>query len=109
MYDYLIAALLGILEGFTEFLPVSSTGHLILFSHFFNFSTTGKTFEVLVQLGAILAILGLYTKKIVYLLTHLRTDSNARHFLIGLLIAFIPSVVIGVLCHKIIKTNFMKN
>jgi undecaprenyl-diphosphatase len=109
MSEYLIPAFLGILEGVTEFLPVSSTGHLILFSHFLGFTTTGKTFEVLIQLGAILAILGVYTKKIVYLLTHFKTDPDARRFLIGLLLAFIPSVIIGVLAHKTIKTIFFES
>ena len=74
-----------------------------------GFTTTGKTFEVLIQLGAILAILGVYTKKIVYLLTHFKTDPDAKRFLIGLLLAFIPSVVIGVLAHKTIKTIFFES
>lgn len=108
-YPYLVSALLGVLEGFTEFLPVSSTGHLLLVSHFLNFSTTGNTFEVLIQLGAILAILGVYSKKIIYLLTHFQRDLEARRFLIGLLIAFIPSVVIGLLAHNIIKTLFFES
>ena len=53
----LVAAFLGILEGLTEFIPVSSTGHILLAGHFLGFHSTGKTFEVLIQLGAILAIL----------------------------------------------------
>ena len=54
------AALLGILEGLTEFIPVSSTGHILLAGHFMGFQSTGKAFEVLIQLGAILAILSVY-------------------------------------------------
>lgn len=107
--SYIIAALLGILEGLTEFLPVSSTGHLLLVSHFLGFETTGKTFEVLVQLGAILAVLGAYAHKIFYLLTNFHKDPHARHFLIGLLIAFLPAVVIGLLAHNIIKTVFFES
>ncbi|MEL7528442.1 MAG: undecaprenyl-diphosphate phosphatase, partial [Pseudomonadota bacterium] len=54
------ALILGIVEGLTEFIPVSSTGHLLLLGHFLGFESTGKTFEVLIQLGAILAILSVY-------------------------------------------------
>ncbi|MFT6083154.1 MAG: undecaprenyl-diphosphatase [Alphaproteobacteria bacterium] len=108
-YPYLIAAFLGIVEGVTEFLPVSSTGHLLLLSHFLGFETTGKTFEVLVQLGAILAVLGIYFKKILYLVTHFRTDNEAKRFLVGLLVAFLPAVIIGLLAHKTIKTVFFES
>ncbi len=59
----IIAALLGLLEGLTEFIPVSSTGHVLLAGHFLGFESTGKAFEVVIQLGAILAILGVYAKK----------------------------------------------
>ena len=62
--DYLIALLLGFVEGLTEYIPVSSTGHLLLLSHFLNFHTTGQTFEVLIQLGAVLALLRLYFNRL---------------------------------------------
>ena len=65
------AALLGVLEGLTEFIPVSSTGHLLLAGHFMGFESTGKTFEVLIQLGAILAILSVYAAKLWQLATRL--------------------------------------
>lgn len=64
MSQYLIAALLGVIEGLTEFLPVSSTGHLILAGYFFGFESKGRTFEVLVQLGAISAILVVYFRRL---------------------------------------------
>lgn len=57
IFNLLEAAFLGLIEGLTEFIPVSSTGHLLLVGHFLGFESTGKTFEVLIQLGAILAIL----------------------------------------------------
>ena len=60
----LIAAFLGLLEGLTEFLPVSSTGHLLLAGHFLGFESKGKTFEVVIQLGAILAVVVLYWHKL---------------------------------------------
>ena len=66
--------LLGLIEGLTEFLPVSSTGHLLLTEHFLGICTPGKTFEVLIQLGAILAILSVYSAKLTRIaLAHART------------------------------------
>ena len=58
------ALILGVIEGLTEFIPVSSTGHLLLAGHFMGFESTGKTFEVLIQLGAILAILSVYFSRL---------------------------------------------
>ena len=58
------ALLLGLLEGLTEFIPVSSTGHILLAGHFLGFKSTGKAFEVLIQLGAILAILSVYSARL---------------------------------------------
>ena len=59
------ALVLGVVEGLTEFIPVSSTGHILLLGHFMGFESTGKTFEVLIQLGAILAILSVYAGKLI--------------------------------------------
>ena len=66
-HPYLVAALLGVLEGLTEFIPVSSTGHILLAGHFLGFHSTGKAFEVLIQLGAILAILSVYAGRLLAL------------------------------------------
>jgi undecaprenyl-diphosphatase len=63
IHTFIEALLLGMLEGLTEFLPVSSTGHILLAGHFLGFNSTGKVFEVLIQLGAILAILSLYAAR----------------------------------------------
>lgn len=98
------AAFLGLLEGITEFLPVSSTGHLLLAGHFLGFESNGKTFEVLIQLGAILAILSVYFGRLVNIARDLPTDPKARRFVTGILIAFLPAAVIGALAHDIIKT-----
>lgn len=106
--DIITAGFLGVIEGLTEFLPVSSTAHLVLISHALGFSTAGETFPVLIQLGAILAVLGVYLQKIIYLISNITTDKNARHFVMGLIIAFIPSVIIGLLAHKIIKSIFFE-
>lgn len=100
----IIAALLGLLEGLTEFLPVSSTGHVLLAGHFLGFESTGKAFEVVIQLGAILAILGVYAKKLIALFAAVPTDPQARKTVYSVLIAFLPAVVIGVMAHDFIKT-----
>lgn len=98
------AALLGVVEGLTEFLPVSSTGHILLLGHFLGFESTGKTFEVLIQLGAILAILAVYSGKLIDVAIRLPNDPAARRFVLGVLIAFLPAAVIGAALHGFIKT-----
>ena len=102
--SFAIAALLGVIEGLTEFIPVSSTGHLLLAGHFLGFQSTGKTFEVLIQLGAVLAVLSVYAQRLFGLLVAFPTNPKARRFLIAVLLAFLPSVVVGVLAHDFIKT-----
>lgn len=97
------AALLGVVEGLTEFLPVSSTGHLLLLGHFLGFESTGKTFEVLIQLGAILAILLVYAQRLIDVALRIPTDPSARRFVLGVLIAFLPAAVIGAALHGFIK------
>jgi undecaprenyl-diphosphatase len=102
--NYLIAALLGVIEGLTEFLPVSSTGHLILFIDLLGFrSPPGKTFEVMIQLGAILALILLYFRKLWTTLIGLPVDPQARRFALVILLAFLPAMVLGALLHGIIK------
>ena len=105
LFDLLKAAILGIVEGLTEFLPVSSTGHLLLLGHFFGFDDAefGKTFAILIQLGAILALLSIYFMRLWQLATGFFTDPAARRFVIGVLIAFLPAAIIGALAHGYIK------
>jgi undecaprenyl-diphosphatase len=103
MHDLLVAAVLGVVEGLTEFLPVSSTGHLLLLGHFLGFESKGKAFEILVQLGAILAILLVYFRRLLDIALRLRTDPSARRFVLGVLVAFLPAAVIGALAHGFIK------
>jgi len=98
------ALLLGLLEGLTEFIPVSSTGHILLAGHFLGFQSTGKAFEVLIQLGAILAILSVYFTKLWQIVYFLPKSERARRFVVGVLIAFLPAAVLGVLLHGFIKT-----
>ncbi|GGF02589.1 undecaprenyl-diphosphate phosphatase [Stappia taiwanensis] len=98
------ALILGLVEGLTEFIPVSSTGHILLLGHFIGFNSTGKTFEVLIQLGAILAILTVYASRLLTIAADLPTSPAARRFVIGILLAFLPAAVIGVIAHGYIKT-----
>ena len=108
MADWIAAIILGLVEGLTEFIPVSSTGHMLLLGHFLGFESTGKTFEVVIQLGAILAIITVYIRRLLQLAPQWPTDPQARHFVIGLLVAFMPAVVIGVLMYPIIKEVFFE-
>ena len=94
MADWLAAIILGLVEGLTEFIPVSSTGHMLLLGHFLGFESTGKTFEIVIQLGALLAIVSVYFKRLWTLATRWPVDPDARRFLIGLFqcLAMIPGV-----------------
>ncbi|BCH13815.1 undecaprenyl-diphosphate phosphatase [Mesorhizobium sp. L-2-11] len=98
------ALLLGMIEGMTEFIPVSSTGHILLAGHFLGFHSTGKAFEILIQLGAILAILSVYFQRLWQILVDLPRDRVTRHFVLGILVAFLPAAAIGALAHGFIKT-----
>jgi len=102
--DTIVAALLGLLEGVTEFIPVSSTGHLLLAGHFLGFDSPGRAFEVLIQLGAILAILGVYAGRLWRIFSSAPHDARARRFILAVLLAFFPAVIVGVLAHDLIKT-----
>ena len=103
--DTLRAVILGVVEGVTEFLPVSSTGHLLLAGRFFNLGEDDfwKSFDILIQLGAILAIVALYFVKLWRIAIGALTNPEDRRFIIGVLIAFLPAVVIGLIAGRLIK------
>ena len=105
MSDTIRAIILGIIEGVTEFLPVSSTGHMLLAERFFDLGEGEfwKSFTILIQLGAILAIVALYFFKLWRVAINMFSDPEARRFVIGVLIAFLPAVVLGLLAGKFIK------
>lgn len=103
MGNFVDAALLGLVEGLTEFIPVSSTGHLLLAGHFLGFQSPGRTFEVVIQLGAVLAILTVYFGKLWQVVSTMGTDPASRRFVVSVLLAFLPAMVIGVLAHDFIK------
>jgi undecaprenyl-diphosphatase len=104
--DLIKAALLGIVEGLTEYLPVSSTGHLLLLEHVFGWGDDafGKSFAVLIQLGAILALLSIYFGRLLALAKDMFTSWPAARFVIGVLLAFLPAAVIGALAYHYIKS-----
>jgi undecaprenyl-diphosphatase len=105
MSDALRAVILGIIEGVTEFLPVSSTGHMLLAQQFFGLGEGSfwQSFVVLIQLGAILAIVVLYFAKLWPVALGMFTNPDDRRFVIGVLVAFLPAVVIGLIAGKYIK------
>ena len=100
------AALLGLIEGVTEFIPVSSTGHLILASHWLGQTDeAAKTFDIFIQLGAILAIVWLYRGRLGHAVLAARNDPASRRFFFNLLIAFLPAAIVGFLFHDWIKAR----
>jgi undecaprenyl-diphosphatase len=105
LLDIIKAVALGIVEGLTEFIPVSSTGHLLLVQRFFGFADGefGKTFAVLIQFGAILALLSIYFVRLWQIAVGFFVDAAARRFVFGVLVAFLPAAVVGALAHDFIK------
>ncbi len=103
-HSILVALILGVVEGFTEFLPISSTGHLIIVGDLLQFNDErGKVFEIFIQLGAILAVCWAYRTRIRKVAGGLRSDPAAQKFVLNILIAFTPAVILGLLFHKAIK------
>ncbi|KPF47383.1 undecaprenyl-diphosphate phosphatase [Rhizobium sp. G187] len=98
------ALILGVIEGLTEFIPVSSTAHVLLAGHFLGFESPGNTFAVLIQLGAILAILSVYFTKLWQIAMSLPSSEKSRRFVGVVLLGFLPAAVIGALAHDFIKT-----
>lgn len=106
LWTLFVGFLLGIVEGITEFLPVSSTGHLILAGDLLGFNDDrAKTFEIAIQLGAILAVLWLYRDRIRENIVGLSLSRTARNFWLNLGIAFVPAAAVGFLAHKWIKAH----
>lgn len=103
MQDILSAILLGIIEGLTEFLPVSSTGHLLIAQELLGFETPGAVFPIVIQFGAILSVVVVYWQRFWTAFVGLPNSQEARHFALSILAAFIPAMVIGALLHSFIK------
>jgi undecaprenyl-diphosphatase len=101
--NWAAAGLLGIVQGLTEFLPISSTAHLLLGARLLGFEDPGGLFTVMIQLGSIVAIVWLYRIKILRVLTGLPTDRDARHFVLMIAVAFIPAAIAGALFSGYVK------
>lgn len=100
------AAIMGVVEGFTEFLPISSTGHLILAGALLGFDDEkAKVFDIAIQTGAIFAVILVYWQKIRDTLVALPSEKQAQQFALNVLIAFLPAVVLGLLFGKVIKEH----
>jgi undecaprenyl-diphosphatase len=104
MNDIVNAILLGIVEGLTEFLPVSSTAHLLLFQDLLGFQPPGAVFPIVIQFGAILSVVVVYWNKFWRVLVGLPSEQSAQRFALGVIIAFLPAAVIGALAHGFIKS-----
>jgi undecaprenyl-diphosphatase len=102
--DWVYAVILGVIEGLTEFIPVSSTGMMLLAKHGMGLTDPfWNTFAVMIQLGAILAVVVLYFRKLWGAVVTLPSDPASRRFALSVIVAFIPSIVLGLLLHDFIK------
>src|SRR5688572_2794959 len=102
----LFVTVMGIVEGLTEFLPVSSTGHLILVGRLFGYDDDkAKTFEIFIQLGAILAVAWEYRSPLLALVRRMTNEAPARQFAAKVMLAFLPAAVLGLVFHKTIKAE----
>jgi undecaprenyl-diphosphatase len=97
------AAILGVVQGVTEFLPVSSTAHLLIGERLIGYDDPGGVFTVMIQLGSIFAVMWLYRRKIVEVITGLASQPQARHFALMIIVATIPALAAGALLSKFVK------
>lgn len=108
MSEILLAFFLGVVEGLTEFLPVSSTAHLTLLAALTSFNDETGAFKVMIQLGAILAILVVYFQKIISTVLALPSKPEARRFAVSIVVAFLPAAVAGVALGDIVERVFLE-
>lgn len=107
MHDILVSVWLGIVEGLTEFLPVSSTAHLLVAERLLGLSDEWEAFTVVIQLGAILAVVVIYFQTFWQALIHLPASPDARRFALSIILAFLPAAVVGVLINKWIQSTLL--
>jgi undecaprenyl-diphosphatase len=103
--DLARAALLGILQGLTEFLPVSSTGHLLIAGRAIGYDDPGGVFTVMIQLGSILAVMWLYRQRIIDVVLGLRTKPDARRFALMLFLSFLPAAFVGLISNSYVRNE----
>jgi undecaprenyl-diphosphatase len=109
MHELLSALILGIVEGLTEFLPISSTGHLILAGALLDFDDDrGKVFDIVIQTGAMLAIIWEYRARFAAVISGLAVDPAARRFVANLVVAFLPAALLGLAFGSLIKSQLFK-
>lgn len=109
LHDLVCALVLGVVEGLTEFLPISSTGHLILAGDLLGFNDDrAKVFDIVIQTGAMLAIVWEYRARFAKVLTGIFSDPAARRFVVNLVVAFMPAAVLGLGFGKMIKAHLFK-
>ena len=109
MHDLVCALILGVVEGLTEFLPISSTGHLILAGDLLGFNDErGKVFDIVIQTGAMLAIVWEYRARFAKVLAGVFNDAQAQRFVLNLAVAFMPAAVLGLAFGKLIKAHLFR-
>src|SRR5690349_21831318 len=102
--DLFLAFIVGIVEGITEFLPVSSTGHMLLADEILGFTgPPGKVFEIVIQPGAILAVCWVYRQRLFDALRGIFSEPRQQRFVANIVVAFLPSAIIGLIVYKYIK------
>jgi undecaprenyl-diphosphatase len=106
---YLVAAILGVIQGLTEFLPVSSTAHLLVSERLLGYDDPGGVFTVMIQLGSILAVMWLYRAKIIAVIAGLGSEPEARRFAAAIVVAFLPLLVVGAAVGDYIQTAVYGN
>lgn len=108
MADAVKVIILGIVEGITEFLPISSTGHLLVASALLDFqSSLNSTFQIFIQLGAVLAVIFFYRADLIHHLRHLHSDASIRRLWLNVIVAFIPAGMVGFFLNGWIKVNLV--
>ena len=107
--DFVRALILGLVEGATEFIPVSSTGHLILVGHWLGFAgRRAAVFEIVIQLGAILAVVWQYRAMLLDLVRALPRERRAQHFAFAIFVAFLPAAIVGLIAHDWITDRLFR-
>jgi undecaprenyl-diphosphatase len=104
MHNLLNDLILGVVEGLTEFLPVSSTAHLLIVQDLLGFQPPGDVFPIVIQFGAILAVVAVYWRRFWDVLLTLRTSADSRKFTLGVVVAFLPAALFGAALHGFIKS-----